>query len=106
MIDVFLGGSPPCAHLCKLEFQSLKYTFYCRVNVRHIREEDGRWVVGCAIDPYIPDVLIDYLAEVSGKERRQHTRVKTNTVARIVRAGSARRATRVEGRRWRARGRR
>ena len=71
----------------KLTFKSLKYTFYCRANVRHIREEEGRWVIGCSIDPHIPDVLIDYLAEVSGKERRLHPRIKTNTKARIVRAG-------------------
>ena len=55
----------------RLEFAEADYHFKTEAIVRHIRLDGERWVAGCSIQPDLPDFVLDYLANVSGKDRRR-----------------------------------
>ena len=57
--------------------------------VRHIRNTDvNRWIVGCSIEPVLPDEVITFLASATQQERRKNPRLDVNAIGNISRQGS------------------
>jgi len=75
--------------LVRLEFAHIDYVFETEAVIKHIRMDSDRWVAGCSISPTIPHLLVDYIAETIGKERRAHPRSAVSGQGFIKREGDA-----------------
>ena len=72
----------------RLTFKNSELQYFGLGRVRHIRNtETNRWVVGCSIDPNLPDDLINHLAEVTHQERRKNPRVEVYANGFLSRQG-------------------
>ena len=72
----------------RLTFKNSELAYEGVGRVRHIRSTDvNRWIVGCSIDPMIPDELISFLASVTQQERRRNPRLDINALGMLSRQG-------------------
>lgn len=76
--------------LVRIEFDNSSLSYLGEASVRHMRSDDGNktFQVGCRVEPAIPDCVVEYLAENSGKERRANQRTAVQVDAILIRQGN------------------
>ena len=76
--------------LVRIEFDNSSLSYLGEACVRHMRSDDGNktFQVGCRVEPAIPNCVIEYLAENSGKERRTAQRTAIQVDAILIRQGN------------------
>ncbi len=75
--------------MIRFEFANSDLTYEGVACVRHMRSDvDQTWQVGCSIEPLVPEDVINYLANASGKERRRHPRKAVALEGAVLRQGN------------------